>query len=139
VALQVVDGDQGQAARQRHRLAEAQADHDPADQDRARRWRRRRRGRRSPARLAHARSVTPSIISTWLRAAISGTTPPKAAWSSIWEWTTEDRTVAVPSGVRRTTEAAVSSQLVSRPRTSGQITWAKDRAGIFGCRFPVLL
>ena len=67
-----------------------------------------------------ARRVTPAIISTWLRAAISGTTPPYAAWSSIWLCTTEDSTSARPPlslGVRRTMEAAVSSQLVSSPST----------------------
>jgi hypothetical protein len=100
MALQMVDRDQRQVAGQGHGLAEAEAHHDPADQTGA--------GggghavqlavAQSPASVI-ARRVTPSIISTWLRAAISGTTPPKAAWSSIWLCTTEDRTVAV--AVRR--------------------------------------
>src|ERR1700744_138377 len=66
---------------------------------------------------ASAPATIASIVSTWARAAISGTTPPNGAWSSIWLSTTADMTSTRPSGSRRTTAAAVSSQLVSTPRT----------------------
>jgi hypothetical protein len=69
----------------------------------------------TPAR-ASASSTARSIFSAWARAAISGTTPPKSAWSAVCPQTTDDRISARPSE-RRTTAAAVSSQLLSRPRT----------------------
>src|SRR5437899_4141814 len=59
----------------------------------------------------------PSSRSTWARAAISGTTPPKRACSSSCEWTILDRIVPLPSPRRSTTAAAVSSQVVSIPST----------------------
>src|SRR5471030_2436339 len=58
-----------------------------------------------------------SSASTWARAAISGTTPPKAACSLTWLSTILDRILARPSPERSTTAAAVSSQVVSIPRT----------------------
>src|SRR5512138_2787623 len=57
-----------------------------------------------------------SMLSTWARAAISGTTPPHGACSAAWLATTDDSTSTRPFACRRTTAAAVSSQLVSRPR-----------------------
>ena len=57
------------------------------------------------------------MISTWARAAISGTTPPKAACAAIWLITSSERISPEPSGRRRTTAAAVSSQVVSIPST----------------------
>ena len=57
-----------------------------------------------------------STLSTWARAAISGTTPPNGACRSTWLDTTDDSTSTAPSAARRTTAAAVSSQLVSIPR-----------------------
>ena len=59
-----------------------------------------------------------SSASTWARAAISGTTPPKAACSLICDSTILDRILPGPSPVRSTTAAAVSSQVVSMPSTS---------------------
>ena len=46
-----------------------------------------------------ARSMMPSSISTWARAAISGTTPPKAACSSVCERTMLDRIRPDPSSL----------------------------------------
>ena len=64
---------------------------------RARRRRRCRRGWRScaPASVI-AWAMIRSSASTWARAAISGTTPPKAACSSICDSTTLDRIAAGP-------------------------------------------
>src|SRR5262245_17291891 len=59
-----------------------------------------------------------SSASTWARAAISGTTPPYAACSSICESTILDRIFPGPASGRSTTAAAVSSQVVSMPSTS---------------------
>ena len=73
-------------------------------------------GQSVPA-LSRASAATASMVSTWARAAISGTTPPKGACRSVCNPTTEDSTVASPDADRRTTAAAVSSQLVSTPRT----------------------
>jgi SMC interacting uncharacterized protein involved in chromosome segregation len=71
----------------------------------------------TPASL-RAAAMTPSSASTWARAAISGTTPPKAACSAIWLSTMLERIAPRPlSSSRNTTAAAVSSQLVSMPRT----------------------
>src|SRR6185312_2959688 len=61
--------------------------------------------------------MTWSMASTWARAAISGTTPPNAACSLTWLRTIFDRIVPRPSSERSTTAAAVSSQVVSMPRT----------------------
>src|SRR5450631_132998 len=58
-----------------------------------------------------------SSASTWARAAISGTTPPKAACSLTCDSTILDRILPRPSSKRSTTAAAVSSQVVSIPRT----------------------
>src|SRR3974377_2202103 len=58
-----------------------------------------------------------SIVSTWARAAISGTTPPNAACSLTCDSTTLDRIRPRPSSKRSTNAAAVSSQVVSMPRT----------------------
>jgi hypothetical protein len=63
-------------------------------------------------------AMTRSSTSTWARAAISGTTPPKAACSAICESTTLERISPRPVSSRRTTAAAVSSQVVSMPSTS---------------------
>ena len=65
-----------------------------------------------------ALSTMPSSRSTWARAAISGTTPPKRACSSVCERTILDRIRPDPSLWRSTTAAAVSSQVVSIPSTS---------------------
>ena len=115
--LEVVDGDEGLAARQRHALARHQPDQHAADEART------RRGRhaievlgRNFARFS-ARAISKSMISTWARAAISGTTPPKGACAAIWLITSSARISPVPSGRSRTTAAAVSSQVVSMPRT----------------------
>jgi hypothetical protein len=120
VALQVVDGDQRQAAGQRHRLAEAQAHHDAADQAGA-------GGRGHPveiipadARVGHrpgddaVDGVDVGARRDLRHHAAVG------AWCSVCRPTTEDSTAARPSTPRRTTAAAVSSQLVSTPsRVSG--------------------
>src|SRR6202142_4096208 len=58
-----------------------------------------------------------SSASTWARAAISGTTPPKAACSLTCDNTILDRILPRPASKRSTTAAAVSSQVVSIPRT----------------------
>ena len=63
-----------------------------------------------------AASSTGAIISTWRRAASSGTTPPKRAWISCCEATTLERTRGAEPSPNSSTEAAVSSQLVSTPR-----------------------
>ena len=60
-----------------------------------------------------ASAITGFSISTWARDAISGTTPPKRAWRSIWLEITDESCVR-PS---RTTAAAVSSQELSMPST----------------------
>jgi hypothetical protein len=59
-----------------------------------------------------------SSASTWARAAISGTTPPNAACSSICDSTTLDRMRPGPLPGRSTTAAAVSSHVVSMPSTT---------------------
>src|SRR5258708_18101611 len=76
--------------------------------------------------LASARLINPSMISTCARAAISGTTPPYAACSAIWLTTSFDRLSPPPCGLNRTTAAAVSSQVVSMPRTSILLLRAGD-------------
>jgi hypothetical protein len=90
--------------------------------------------RPSPA-SSSAASITPSSASTWARAAISGTTPPKAAWSSIWLSTTLDRMRPAPSVSSATTEAAVSSQLVSMPSIR-IMPRVQMEARVAGPRFP---
>jgi phytoene dehydrogenase-like protein len=62
-------------------------------------------------------SISWGRASTWRREAISGTTPPKRACSSIWVATALAR-----GRWSRTTAAADSSQLVSRARTVGIAT-----------------
>ena len=64
-----------------------------------------------------ARATTGLSASRWARLAISGTTPPKSAWISIWLDTTLEITSLPPI----TNAAAVSSQLVSMPSTSGRV------------------
>src|SRR3974390_3702900 len=64
-----------------------------------------------------ASPIIRSIVSTWARAAISGTTPPNAACSLTCDSTTLDRIRPRPSSKRSTNAAAVSSQVVSMPRT----------------------
>src|SRR5882757_6066720 len=64
-----------------------------------------------------ARVMMTSSASTWARAAISGTTPPKAACSLTCDRMMFDRILPRPSSKRSTTAAAVSSQVVSIPRT----------------------
>ena len=66
---------------------------------------------------ASASATTGSTSSTWARPATSGTTPPKAAWRSIWLDTTDEMTRSSSS----TTAAAVSSQLVSSARIRGRL------------------
>src|SRR4051794_27371950 len=61
--------------------------------------------------------MMPSSRSTCARAAISGTTPPNAACSSVCDRTISDRIRPDPSLWRSTTAAAVSSQVVSMPST----------------------
>src|SRR5665213_590897 len=58
-----------------------------------------------------------SSASTWARAAISGTTPPNAACSLTCDRMILDRILPRPAASRPTTAAAVSSQVVSMPRT----------------------
>ena len=70
----------------------------------------------SPA-SCNAAAMIRSRASTWARAAISGTTPPNAECSSICDKTTLERISPAPFASRCTTAAAVSSQLVSIPRT----------------------
>jgi hypothetical protein len=65
-----------------------------------------------------ALAIRPSSTSTWARAAISGTTPPNGACSSVCDRTTLDKIRPDPSPRRSTTAAAVSSQVVSIPSTS---------------------
>ena len=57
--------------------------------------------------------MTGITCTTWLRLASSGTTPPQRRWISICVDTTSESTRRPSS----TTAAAVSSQLVSMPRT----------------------
>src|SRR5688572_28354539 len=76
-----------------------------------------------------------SMVSTCARAAISGTTPPNGACAATWEPTIDDSTSARPSAWRRTTAAAVSSQLVSRPRT----VWVGAMLLARGCSCSSLL
>ncbi len=64
-----------------------------------------------------ASSIIRSRISTWARAAISGTTPPKGACSFTCERIRFDRIRREPSGETSTMAAEVSSQVVSNPRT----------------------
>src|ERR1700690_134366 len=64
-----------------------------------------------------ALAMIKSSASTWARAAISGTTPPKAACSLTCDSTILDKILPRPSSKRSTTAAAVSSQVVSIPRT----------------------
>ncbi len=84
--------------------------------------------------LYRARSTSRSMTSTWARAAISGTTPPKAAWSAIWLMISFDRISPPPSSRSRTTLAADSSQVVSMPRTRiapfRRITWSNVPDGL---------
>ena len=85
VAFEMVDGEQRLAGRRGDRLGRHQADHQAADQagtggggdgvD---------VGQAARPPRASAAAMMPSSASTWARAAISGTTPPKAACSSIW-------------------------------------------------------
>jgi hypothetical protein len=84
-----------------------------------------------PASL-RARATMASMASTWARAAISGTTPPYGACLAIWLSTTEEATSTPPSPPTRTTAAAVSSQLVSMPKT----VWETVRAlrATWSCR-----
>lgn len=75
----------------------------------------------SDRRMRASASACPMISSrhsTCARAAISGTTPPKARCSSHCERMTLDRMRPFPSASRTTTAAAVSSQLVSMPSTA---------------------
>src|SRR5215510_13884795 len=64
-----------------------------------------------------ALAMTTSRASTWARAAISGTTPPNAACSVTCDSTTLERILPWPSSKRSTNAAAVSSHVVSMPRT----------------------
>src|SRR3974377_1388796 len=64
-----------------------------------------------------ALSIIRSSVSTWARAAISGTTPPNAACSLPVHSTPLDKIRPRPSSKRSTNAAAVSSQVVSMPRT----------------------
>ena len=74
---------------------------------------------------------SPSMLSTWLRAAISGTTPPIGRVVGDLAVDHRGQHLDAPVGVRRTTAAAVSSQLVSRPRT----VEGRSRAVVrLGCR-----
>ena len=72
-----------------------------------------------------------SSASTWARAAISGTTPPKAACSVTCDSTILDRILPWPSPARSTTAAAVSSQVVSIPSTSMGVLLTHDRPRAF--------
>lgn len=65
----------------------------------------------SPASL-RAFLITGLMASMWLRAAISGITPPYSAWISICDTTTLDKTFCPSSMIA----AAVSSQEDSIPR-----------------------
>ena len=67
---------------------------------------------RMRAALSSASLITMLTNSTCLREAVSGTMPPNRAWRSIWEAMTSER-IFRPSS---TTDAVVSSQLVSMPR-----------------------
>src|SRR2546427_59957 len=69
-----------------------------------------------PAFLS-ASSRTGSTRCRWSREASSGTTPPHFSWTSVCVWTTSDSTLPRRPSPVSTTAAAVSSQLVSRPRT----------------------
>ena len=76
MALEMVDRDQRLARRERQALAGEQRDHHSADQARAR-----GRGDRIDVGIdisasASTLPIRPGRISTWARAAISGTTPP---------------------------------------------------------------
>src|SRR5690606_26236285 len=81
-----------------------------------------------PARSS-ASSTMRVIVSTCLRDATSGTTPPNRSWMSIWLETTFDST-SVPS---RTTAAAVSSQLVSMARMQPFFTRASSFLSVRSC------
>ena len=69
-------------------------------------------------------SHTPQMASMCLRLAISGTTPPKRAWKSIWLATTSEASAPSPS----TIAAAVSSHEDSIARMSGRDTPAMPTA-----------
>ena len=73
-----------------------------------------------------ARRSTSGSQRKWARAASSGTTPPNAACSATCESTTSERIAALPSGARRTTAAAVSSQELSIPKTINVFSLASD-------------
>ena len=76
VTLQVIDGDQRPAERQGHGLAEGEADHHPAHQARTGGGGDGVRPEGVTPASAIARPAMASMVSTWARAAISGTTPP---------------------------------------------------------------
>ena len=98
VRLEMIDRDQRLLADQRDRLGGGEADDHAADQSRS--------GGGGDAvevgeaalpASAIALAMIMSSASTWARAAISGTTPPKAACSLICESTTLDRILPGPA------------------------------------------
>ena len=95
--FQVVDRDQRLVADERDRLGGGQADDDAADQAGAGRGGDAVEPSNVTCASAIALAMTRSSASTWARAAISGTTPPKAACSSICDSTMLDRILPGPS------------------------------------------
>src|SRR6185436_1621228 len=74
-------------------------------------------------------------VSTWARAATSGTTPPKRRWRSTWLATRFARSVKRSS----TTAIAVSSHDVSIPRTLTRVTSGVSRTHVLGSLLHDLL
>ena len=92
VGLQMIDRDQRRIVHHRDRFRGGQARRSRRRSGRGRRRRRPPKAAQSRRRLPSSRASTmPSSTSTWARAAISGTTPPKAACSSVCERTMLDR------------------------------------------------
>ena len=102
VRLEVVDADERHVPRQRQRLGRRHADQQGADQTRDRTVQATASMRRSsiPASTI-ARAITGLSASRWARLAISGTTPPKSAWISIWLDTTLEIDVVAAHHERR--------------------------------------
>ena len=115
VAVQVVDGDERQAARPRERLRRLEPDEQRADQARPLRDRDAVESSSVAPASPSASRTTGTTSSRWRATRAPGTTPPYGACSSACEATTFDRIAPVVV----TTAAAVSSQDVSIPRISG--------------------
>ena len=92
VPVEVIDGDERQAARPRERLRGRDADEERADEPRALRDRDALDRSSGASRDASASRTTGATSSRWRREATSGTTPPNRAWSSACDETTDEST-----------------------------------------------